>query len=104
MQSWCRQKLMLRNFTPVLLLALALGAAGCRARRPEIIDAKAEFLRRYPTAEILDVRVSEDEVVARSFRVTYRLRHEATKILELQYMKSENGVYVLRPDPPSELP
>lgn len=95
---------MLRNFTPVLLLALVFGAAGCRDRRPEITDAKAEFLRRYPTAEILDVRMSEDEVVARSFKVTYRLRHEATKTLELQYMKNEKGVYLLRPDPPSELP
>ena len=35
---------------------------------------KAEFLRRYPMAEVVSIRISEDEVVARSFNITYRAK------------------------------
>jgi hypothetical protein len=49
--------------------------------------------------------MSEDEVVARSFAITYRVtRDSEPKTLELQYMKNDQGVYELRPPPPSQLP
>jgi hypothetical protein len=65
----------------------------------------AEFLRRYPMAEVVSIRISEDEVVARSFDIKYRLKGaQATKSISLQYMEAEKGVWELRPPPPSELP
>jgi hypothetical protein len=49
--------------------------------------------------------MSEDEVVARSFDIAYRRGGETqTKTLNIQYMKNDQGVYELRPAPPSELP
>ena len=79
--------------------------SSCSDRRPEGPDAKAEFARLYPAAEILSVRMSEDEVVARSFDVMYRHRGETqTKTLNLQYMKNDKDVYELRPAPPPDLP
>jgi hypothetical protein len=85
--------------------AFIFAVASCSDRRPEEADAKAEFMRLYPTAEIVSVRMSEDEVVARSFDIAYRRGGQTgTKTLNLQYMKNDQGVYELRPAPPSELP
>ena len=92
-----------RDVISIFVLALAFSMTGCD-RRPEAAEARADFLRLYPTAEITSIRMSEDEVVARSFEVTYRRAPEAqTKTLNLQYMKNDQGVYEIRP-PPSELP
>ena len=96
---------MLHNFLRLVATALVVALTGCRDPRPEIPDAKAEFLRRHPTAEMVTIKISEDEVVARSFKVTYRTGlHEPTKTIELQYMKNAQGVWEVRPNPPSELP
>lgn len=66
---------------------------------------KAEVLRRYPAAEVVSIRISEDEVVARSFDITYRIRGRIeTKSITLQYMEGEKRVWELRPAPPAELP
>jgi hypothetical protein len=84
---------------------LVFAFASCSDRRPEEADVKAEFRRLYPAAEIVSARMSEDEVVARSFDIAYRRRGETqTKKLNLQYMKNDKGVYELRPTPPPELP
>jgi hypothetical protein len=86
-------------------VALVFAVASCSDRRPEEADAKTEFLRLYPTAEIVGIRMSEDEVIARSFDISYRRIGETqTKTLNLQYMKNDQGVYELRPAPPAELP
>jgi hypothetical protein len=91
----------LRSFG--FLLALIL--VGCGRARPEVADMKAEFLRRYPMAEVVSIRMSEDEVVARSFNITYRAKAaEETKTISLQYMEGEKGVWELRPAPPTQLP
>jgi hypothetical protein len=93
-----------RSLTWIFVLALAFVLASCD-RRPEEAEAKAEFLRLYPSAEVVSIRMSEDEVVARSFYITYRHAGETgTKTLNLQYMKNDKGVYTLRPAPPSILP
>jgi hypothetical protein len=85
--------------------AFVFAVASCSDRRPEEGDAKVEFVRLYPTAEIVSVRMTEDEVVARSFEIAYRRAGDTqTKMLNLQYMKNDQGVYELRPAPPSELP
>lgn len=94
-----------RVVTVVASAAFIFAATSCSDRRPEEADAKAEFMRLYPAAEIVSVRISEDEVVARSFDIVYRRSGETqTKRLNLQYMKNDQGVYELRPAPPSELP
>ena len=84
---------------------VALILVGCERPRPEAADMKAEFLRRYPMAEVVSIRISEDEVVARSFNITYREKGaQDTKSISLQYMEGEKGVWELRPAPPTELP
>ena len=94
-----------RNFIAILTLGLAFTVASCTDHRPETAEAKAEFSRLYPTAEVVSIRISEDEVVARSFAITYRhAGNSQTKTFELQYMKNDRGVYELRPAPPRELP
>jgi hypothetical protein len=94
-----------RSFIRALLTGFIFALAGCSDHRPEVAEAKADFSRLYPAAEIVSVRVSEDEVVARSFAVTYRRSGESeTKTLEIQYVKNDQGVYKLAPAPPSELP
>ena len=91
--------------TRIVIAAFIVAASSCSDHRPEEADANAEFMRLYPTAEIVSVRMSEDEVVARSFDITYRRAPETqTKRLNLQYMKNDQGVYSLSPPPPSELP
>jgi hypothetical protein len=93
-----------RSFITVVSIAVTFVLAGCGARRPEIAVAKADFLRLYPTAEIVSIRVSEDEVIARTFAITYRHQGQSeTKTLEMQYVE-DKGVYKLAPAPPSELP
>src|ERR1041384_3837672 len=94
---------------PRLILALAGVAAfvlgGCRDPRPEAGQAKSDFSRLYPAAEVVGIRISEDEVVARSFAITYRRPGDPqTKVLEIQYMKNDLGVYELHPAPPAGLP
>jgi len=93
------------SFIAILTLGLAFSVASCSDHRPEAGEAKAEFSRLYPTAEVVSIRISEDEVVARSFSVTYRhAGNSPTKTSELQYMKNNRGGYELRPAPPRELP
>jgi hypothetical protein len=97
--------MMLRILMTAVSVAFVFAVASCSDRRPEEADAKTEFVRLYPTAEIVSVRMSEDEVVARSFDIAYRRSGKIqTKTLNLQYMKNDQGTYELRPAPPSELP
>jgi hypothetical protein len=97
--------MVLRIIMTAVSAAFVFAVASCSDHRPEEADAKAEFVHLYPAAEIVSVRMSEDEVVARSFSIAYRRGGEMqTKTLNLQYMKNDQGVYELRPTPPSELP
>jgi len=87
------------------LLLLTLILVSCERARPEAADMRTEFLRRYPMTEVVSIRISEDEVVARSFAIEYRTKGaQETKSISLQYMEGENGVWKLRPAPPTELP
>jgi hypothetical protein len=94
-----------RNFIVILTLVLVFAVASCSDHRPEAADARVEFSRLYPTTEVVSIRMSEDEIAARSFAITYRhAENSQTKTFELQYMKNDHGVYELRPAPPRELP
>lgn len=87
------------------LISLASLVSCSEFSRPSADEAKADFLKRYPEAEIIDIRMSEDEVVARSFEFTYRKRGEqAVKKIDIQFMGTDSGSYKMRPSPPKELP
>jgi hypothetical protein len=53
---------------PVVVASLA----GCSDGRPEIAEAKLQFEKNYPDIQIVTVRISDDEVNARSFTFRYR--------------------------------
>jgi hypothetical protein len=96
-----------RSWGSVVVMGVFLGLFGvaCSDRRPDEATAKAEFEKRYEDAIALEVRVTEDEVVARSFKVRYRLRTSGREgTLEIQYMEGESGQWVMRPEPPRTLP
>ena len=94
-----------RSLITVVTIGLIFAVAGCSDRRPENAVAEADFSRLYPTAEIVSIHVSEDEVIARSFWITYRHPGQSqTKTLEIPYVKNDQGEYKLAPAPPSELP
>jgi hypothetical protein len=89
-----------------LAIVAFLCLVGCSGHtRPEAEQAKQEFKKLYPEAEIISVRLSEDEVIARSFEFTYRKQGESEiKKIEIQYMESDTGPYEIRPKPPKSLP
>jgi hypothetical protein len=91
------------------LLVLLFVCASCDVEntpRPETDAARADFEQRYPDAIVLDIRVTEDEVVARSFLITYRKRTQPTvKSVEIQYMEDKaQARWTPQPDPPRVLP
>ena len=97
--------MVMRDIIACLTSVFVFALAACSDRRPEAAEATADFTRLYAAAEVVSVRMSENEVVARSFAITYRLTSDSQpKPLELQYMKNDRGVYELRPPPPSQLP
>jgi hypothetical protein len=92
---------------PFILILIGFGGlVSCSGfRRPSIEEAKTNFLQRYPEAGVIDVRISEDEVVARSFEFTYRRTGDhVSKKIDIQFMESDTGSYEMRPSPPDQLP
>jgi hypothetical protein len=67
-------------------------------------EAKAWFENRYPGASISDVRISEDEVIARSFRFQYRSREGREGEVDVQFMQDTAGTWVPTPPAPAQLP
>ena len=94
-----------RTAARLLLLLFALPVAACaRDRRPDEQGAKQVFARLYPQAEIDSVWISEDEVVARSFKFTYRLRGQpSAKSIWIQFMEGPDGSWVPTPPAPDSL-
>jgi hypothetical protein len=61
------------NLTANVLSVALVGLAACSGHsRPEMDQAKSDFQKLYQETEILEMRISEDEVIARSFEVVYR--------------------------------
>jgi hypothetical protein len=89
-----------------LLLGVAMLAAcaGATDGRPGEDDARGWFEGRYPGTALSEVRISEDEVVARSFRFSYRpAAASRDTTLEVQFMEVD-GRWQPRPDAPAALP
>jgi hypothetical protein len=56
----------------VLLALCLLPLCSCEPVRPEAAQAKSLFRATVPAAEITEVRIVGDEVVARTFEISYR--------------------------------
>jgi len=95
-----------RTAARLLSLLFALLVAACAPdRRPDEHGAKQVFARLYPQAEIDSVWITEDEVVARSFKFTYRLRGQpSANSIEIQFMEGPDGSWVPAPPAPDSLP
>ena len=82
----------------------AFALAGCSDRRPEPAVAQADFSRRYPQAEVVNISITMDEVVARSFAITYRLPGASQEqTLDIHYVENARGDYEIV-SPPAQLP
>src|SRR5262245_6896955 len=99
------------KFRAKLLNATAIAAAtcmfliACSDGRPSVETASADFVRRYPTATVVRVSISEDEVEARSFHFAYLLTNSSQeREIEIQYMRDTSGHWVAKPEPPKALP
>ena len=73
-------------------------------RRPSIHDARSEFGRIYPEAQITRIRIWEDVKTARSYQVNYRRAGSTVeKQIRIQFMP-EAQQWVVKPPLPTELP
>jgi hypothetical protein len=74
----------------LLTVVLFLLLVTCSDGRPELSQAKIQFKQLYAGVQIISVRITEDEVVARSFEFRYRKPNDQTdKKIEIQFMKTE---------------
>jgi hypothetical protein len=96
----------MRRAPAFLTLFLLLFGVACSDGRPSIEDARQQFRQRYPKTQLVSVTISEDEVVARSFRFRYRRNPDAKeREIEIQFMKNpETKGWVPSPEPPTDLP
>ena len=87
----------------ILFLLISLS---CSDGRPEIAEARAQFQALFPEAEVTQVRITEDEVVARSFTFRYRKRNSSIeKEIGIQFMQNNSTRrWEPMPAPPKELP
>ncbi len=65
------------NLTANVLSVALVGLAACSGHsRPEMDQAKSDFQKLYPETEILEIKISEDEVITRGFEFTYRTKEK----------------------------
>ena len=96
--------IVLKNPRLVFLLFSLLAAACAPDRRPDEESAKQVFARLYPQADVDSVWITEDEVVARSFKFSYRLPgHPSANTVKIQFMEGPNGSWVPAPPAPDSL-
>jgi hypothetical protein len=87
---------------PLILVLLV----GCSDGRPGIAEARLQFEKIYPDVQIVTVRISADEVVARSFMFRYR-KHGSLdeKEIGIQFMQNPQArQWEPKPTPPKVLP
>jgi hypothetical protein len=74
-----------------------LCVAACSDLRPSEAKARSLLQRICPALVVVSIRISEDEVIARSFRVEYRDALHKIREIELQFLQ-EDGEW--KPSPP----
>jgi hypothetical protein len=82
-----------------VVTASILSLISCSDGRPGVREVRGELAAKCPSIEIESVSITEDEVVARSFKFTYRERDGSTepRTTSVQYMEVD-GVW--QPAPP----
>ncbi len=90
----------------IVFLILIMGLCGCRDGRPSQEEARDYFEGLYPDVELIDIHLSEDEVVARSYKFRYREKtSNQEREIEIQFMEDEGEAgWLPRPQPPRLLP
>ena len=89
----------------VAMLALFVYPPSVEELRPSEEDAIKHFNSRYPGVEIVSVKISEDEVVARSFDIRYRTAgSKPVETSGIQFMSNGNKTWVVSPQLPERLP
>jgi len=89
----------------ILILVASLALSGCRDSRPDADVARRQFEAIYPEAQISEIKITEDEVVARVFLFRYKNKSSGQeRQLSIQYLKTEEGDWVPQPAPPEILP
>ena len=85
--------------------AIALLLAPPVNQGPDIELALETFGERYPGAVVNDIRLTQDEVLARSFEIDYRDKASG-KLgrLNLHYVNRAEGKWELQPELPAQLP
>lgn len=63
----------------------------CNDGRPEDKEAISIMQKQYPGVKVLDAQLSMDEVVARSFIVTYATSNGVEHKKEIQFMADKAG-------------
>ena len=89
----------------IILAGLVVFSAGCTDNRPDEQQAQEIFSRLYPEATVVNVRNTEDEVVACSYEFSYRKGATGiVKKISIQFMEADDGIWKPRPPAPKTLP
>ena len=73
--------------------------------RPDIEQALDSFIERYPGAVVNEIRITEDEVLARSFEIDYRDKASGgVGRISIQYVDRGDGKWEMRSELPPRLP
>jgi hypothetical protein len=73
-------------------------------RRPSETEAAQKFRALYPNVQLVDIAISEDEVIARSFIFRYGTTSGTVGEVEIQFMEGPTGEWIPQPKPPRVLP
>jgi TonB family protein len=87
----------------LLLILLLFVTSACSDGPPTEAEAAHTFAQHYPEAKLLAARITEDEVIARSFAFRYQTKDGAIGELEIQFMRDRSGTWVPTPAAPSSL-
>lgn len=85
--------------------AIAFLLAPSVNRGPDIELALETFSERYPEVVVNDIRMTQDEVLARSFEIDYRDKASGKPgRLNVHYVNRAEGKWELQPELPAQLP
>ena len=88
-----------------IAFAIEFWLAPAVGHRPDIEQALDSFIERYPGAVVNEIRITEDEVLARSFEIDYRNKVSGSVgRLNVRYVDRGDGKWEMRSEPPTRLP
>ena len=85
--------------------AIALLFAPPVNHEPDLELAMETFLERYPETVVNDIRMTQDEMLARTFEIEYRNKTSGKQgRLNVHYVSRASGKWELQPELPAQLP